>query len=247
MKGFNAHLHNRPAQTLKKTTRLSTFKLHYEALKQDRKPYLTPQKPTLLEDVKGILSWCKRKLVTRLEQISRHKFRDFKGIRNFLKKAAGLFPRRVRWEWLAIAILLSLLLTGHRAQVIPEQKPIAATYTKHVAPLKPKIPAKVPAVPLKPVAQPVAAPTPVYVPPAGVTNCGSDPNMAFIYQHESGCRTNAIGPNGPCGLGQALPCSKLPCSLSDWACQNAWFTSYAIRTYGSTYAAYLFWVAHSWW
>lgn len=96
----------------------------------------------------------------------------------------------------------------------------------------------------------------VYIAPAGktvpavsmsVVDCGSDPNMAFIYQHESGCRTDAIGPNGPCGLGQALPCSKLPCSLNDWSCQNFWFTNYAISKYGSTYAAYQWWLGHSWW
>lgn len=90
-------------------------------------------------------------------------------------------------------------------------------------------------------------PEPTAPTPTAVINCGSDPNLAFIYQHESGCRTNAIGPNGPCGLGQALPCSKLPCSLNDWACQNAWFTQYALARYGSTYNAYLYWLSHSNW
>lgn len=88
-----------------------------------------------------------------------------------------------------------------------------------------------------------------YTAPAvsGVTNCGSDPNLAYVYQHESGCRTDAIGPNGPCGLGQALPCSKLGCSLSDWDCQNNWFTNYAISVYGSTYNAMVFWSQNHWW
>lgn len=113
------------------------------------------------------------------------------------------------------------------------QKPIA------VSTLKPQ----------EPVESIYVAPVVTYTAPVvvGTTDCGSDPNMAYIYQHESGCRTDAIGPNGPCGLGQALPCSKLPCSLSDWACQNIWFTQYCLSTYGSTYNCYIFWVYHHWW
>lgn len=88
---------------------------------------------------------------------------------------------------------------------------------------------------------------PAYIAPQGVTNCGSDPYMAFIYQHESGCRTNAINSIGCAGLGQACPGSKLPCSLSDWSCQNAYFTNYAVSRYGSTYNAYQFWIARHWW
>lgn len=71
--------------------------------------------------------------------------------------------------------------------------------------------------------------------------------MAYIYSHESGCRTDAINSIGCAGLGQACPGSKLPCSLSDWDCQNAYFTSYALGRYGSTYNAYVFWVNHHWW
>lgn len=71
---------------------------------------------------------------------------------------------------------------------------------------------------------------------------------AFIYAKESGNRTDAINPSsGACGLGQALPCSKLPCTLSDYACQDAWFTNYAMQRYGSWEAAQAFWVANHWW
>lgn len=71
---------------------------------------------------------------------------------------------------------------------------------------------------------------------------------AFIYQKESGNRTDAINPSsGACGLGQALPCSKLPCSLSDYACQDAWFTNYAMQRYGSWENAAAFWRANHWW
>ena len=80
------------------------------------------------------------------------------------------------------------------------------------------------------------------------STCGSDPNMAYIYTHESGCNTASINASsGACGLGQAYPCSKLPCSLSDWTCQNNYFTAYAVARYGSTYAAMLYWEANSWW
>lgn len=76
----------------------------------------------------------------------------------------------------------------------------------------------------------------------------SDTAKAFIYDHESGNRPNAINASsGACGLGQALPCSKLPCSLSDYACQDAWFTNYAMQRYGSWANAYAFWQIHHWW
>ena len=71
---------------------------------------------------------------------------------------------------------------------------------------------------------------------------------SFIYMHESGGRTNAINASsGACGLGQALPCSKLPCTLSDYACQDAWFTNYMLSRYGSWENARSFWLSHSWW
>lgn len=73
---------------------------------------------------------------------------------------------------------------------------------------------------------------------------------AFIYSHESGNRTNAINPSsGACGLGQALPCQKLTavCQLSDYACQDAYFTSYMRDRYGTWSAAQAFWLANNWW
>lgn len=72
--------------------------------------------------------------------------------------------------------------------------------------------------------------------------------MLFIFSHESGNNPGAINASsGACGLGQALPCSKMPCSLSDYACQVNFFTQYAVDRYGSWAAAYSFWVAHAWW
>lgn len=67
---------------------------------------------------------------------------------------------------------------------------------------------------------------------------------SFIYRKESGNRTDAINPSsGACGLGQALPCSKLPCTLQDYECQDKWFTDYAIRRYGSWSGAKAHWLA----
>lgn len=89
---------------------------------------------------------------------------------------------------------------------------------------------------------PIAAPTPI----PGVTNCGSDPYMAYIYQKESGCNTESVNSIGCRGLGQACPGSKLPCD-NDWSCQDSWFRQYAVSRYGSIYAAYLFRTANNWW
>lgn len=69
---------------------------------------------------------------------------------------------------------------------------------------------------------------------------------AFIYQKESGNNPAAVNSIGCRGLGQACPGSKLPCG-NDYACQDAYFTNYAIGRYGSWAGAYNFWVTHSWW
>jgi hypothetical protein len=68
----------------------------------------------------------------------------------------------------------------------------------------------------------------------------------YIYSHESGCRPEAVNSIGCRGIGQACPGSKLPCG-ADFACQDAYFTNYAMTRYGSWEAAYRFWVANRWW
>jgi len=70
----------------------------------------------------------------------------------------------------------------------------------------------------------------------------------FIYLKESGNRPNAINASsGACGLGQALPCSKMNCSLSDYACQDAFFTRYMKARYGTWNNAKAFWLRMHWW
>lgn len=98
----------------------------------------------------------------------------------------------------------------------------------------------------QPVAQP-EAPAVVQPPVTGVQNCGDNIYKQYIYQHESGCRTDAVNSIGCAGLGQACPGSKLPCSLSDWACQDNYFSNYAIQRYGSWANAYAFWLNNHWW
>lgn len=76
----------------------------------------------------------------------------------------------------------------------------------------------------------------------------NDPKM-FIYLKESGNNPLARNAGGCLGLGQACPGSKLlaVCPNLDYACEDAFFTNYAISRYGSWEGAYQFWLAHSWW
>jgi hypothetical protein len=105
--------------------------------------------------------------------------------------------------------------------------------------------------------QPIAAPkvvlasylSPVAVPaPATAVYTGTgDANLDYIVQHESSGNPFAVNEIGACGLGQALPCSKMGCALSDVNCQIAWIKLYALDRYGSTAAAAAYWrINHVW-
>ena len=79
---------------------------------------------------------------------------------------------------------------------------------------------------------------------------GSDAEYKlYIYQHESGNNPARANSAGCLGLGQACPGSKLlaVCPTLDYACEDAYFTNYAVRRYGSWAGAYAFWIAHRWW
>lgn len=83
--------------------------------------------------------------------------------------------------------------------------------------------------------------------PASSTGCNTGNKYKdFIYSHESGCRPEAVNSIGCRGIGQACPGTKLPCG-ADFACQDAFFTEYAMNRYGSWEAAYNFWLANNWW
>lgn len=81
---------------------------------------------------------------------------------------------------------------------------------------------------------------------SAASGCGTDPYMAQIYMHESGCNPSAVNSIGCRGIGQSCPSSKLPCG-ADFACQDAWFRNYAIQRYGSPAAAWAFWQQNHWW
>ena len=75
----------------------------------------------------------------------------------------------------------------------------------------------------------------------------SNAAKAFIYARESGNNPNATNPNGCYGLGQ--DCNGVVRSMcgADYACQDAYFTRYAMSRYGSWAGAYAFWQSHHWW
>lgn len=70
----------------------------------------------------------------------------------------------------------------------------------------------------------------------------------FIVTHESGWNTQAKNASsGACGLGQALPCSKMPGGLNASAeAQISWVISYIANRYGTPNAAKAFWLSHRW-
>lgn len=82
-----------------------------------------------------------------------------------------------------------------------------------------------------------------------VAGCGDNYYANYIYSHESGCNLYARNKSsGACGVGQALPCSKLTnvCDLSSYTCQNNFFTNYVNSRYGGWRGAYEFWLANKW-
>jgi LysM repeat protein len=91
----------------------------------------------------------------------------------------------------------------------------------------------------------VSAPT-AQAAPLSVSGCGDNSYANYIYMHESGCNTASSSANGCFGIGQACPASKLTYCGTDYACQNAFFTSYASK-YGGWAGAYNFWTSHGWW
>ena len=79
------------------------------------------------------------------------------------------------------------------------------------------------------------------------SSCGDNEYAHYIYMHESNCNTNATNWISCYGIGQSCPASKIAHCGADYACQNEWFTNYAITRYGSWYNAYVFWTQNKWW
>lgn len=81
------------------------------------------------------------------------------------------------------------------------------------------------------------------------TPTDANADKMFIYMKESGNNPLAKNSAGCLGLGQACPGSKLlaVCPTLEYACQDAFFTNYAISRYGSWEAALTFWQKNNWW
>lgn len=139
----------------------------------------------------------------------------------------------------------------HKTSIQASQKPktqkVVKSATKKKKPVsKPTVQPQVvsqPAAPVRPAAVPVSGTCAEWMRAAGV----SGPDANFLIIKESGCRPDAINPtSGACGIPQALPCSKMQCSLSDPVCQLKWMDNYVKSRYGSWANAKSFWVANNW-
>ncbi len=74
---------------------------------------------------------------------------------------------------------------------------------------------------------------------------GQVESMDNLVASESGFNPQAVnGSSGACGIGQALPCQKMGCSLTDIDCQAAWVVNYIKSRYGSPEVAWNFHLAH---
>ncbi len=93
---------------------------------------------------------------------------------------------------------------------------------------------------------PTPKPTPRAVTTAPLP--GNDYKL-YIYNRESGNDPNRWNAEGCVGLGQAFPASKLlaVCPNLEYACQDAWFTNYAVARYGSWERAYQHWLVYRSW
>lgn len=79
-------------------------------------------------------------------------------------------------------------------------------------------------------------------------DCSTKHGKEYIYCKESRGNPAAINQSsGACGIGQAYPCSKMNCSLSDYNCQDKFFTDYMLNRYGSWTNAEQFHRANKWW
>lgn len=63
---------------------------------------------------------------------------------------------------------------------------------------------------------------------------------AELIFRESGFHPTSVNHLGACGLGQALPCAKMGCALTDVDCQLNWVKNYVVRRYGTPSRALAF-------
>lgn len=110
---------------------------------------------------------------------------------------------------------------------IDKASKVAQTERKPVEATKPQLGTEKPA---QSASAPVSGDCASWMKEAGITN----PTAQILIGRESGCNPGAINPSsGACGIPQALPCSKMNCSLSDPVCQLRWMENYVMNRYGS--------------
>jgi hypothetical protein len=137
-----------------------------------------------------------------------------------------------------------LPLTSNKAVKAPEKKKVVKDATpKKKTVSKPLVPSRAISKP-KPVRVSNASGSCAdWMARAGVGGADAD----FLILHESGCRPDAINPSsGACGIPQALPCSKMNCTLQDPVCQLRWMSNYVTQRYGSWRNARVFWEQNNW-
>ena len=170
-----------------------------------------------------------------------------------------LTNRRIELKKPDLAISLRSMETKVEASSIQEVIPAIALETpQEVAQApEPVVVVETPPPVVQEPVKPVITPEPVKPKPKPkvVDQVGA---KAFIYHKESGnhpCKINGgavdceYQGSKACGIGQALPCSKLrnECNLADYACQDRWFTRYMENRYGSWENAKAFWLKNKWW
>jgi hypothetical protein len=79
---------------------------------------------------------------------------------------------------------------------------------------------------------------------------GDQDLIAFdnILKKEAGYRYDAVNEIGACGMGQALPCEKMNCPLTEDGvnCQVEWIMNYIERRYGTPTNAWNFHLTNNW-
>jgi hypothetical protein len=242
---------------------IHSFKLRFEDLEFDnslvkkRVEQLNSIKAQLVSDILRLGSKVLPTSLILLRNLPSLGDRLKKHTLTFLNKAVSLLKKikdrghltiTIKVTWVRVLVICSLLaFYPHGGKVVAVNDPPKAP--KPIADVK-TIP-QTKAVEIQPAEPVYVAPEPVAPVPVitDVVNCGSDPYMAQIYSHESGCKTYNPNPGGCIGLGQACPGSKLlaVCPTLDWACENTFFTNYAISRYGSPANAWAVWQSQSWW
>lgn len=146
---------------------------------------------------------------------------------------------------LALTSTLLVMLVTPPTHKTANEQPIRVKKQSVIQPLQPTVHAQ-----KQEVAKlPTPAPTPVIQPVSGscedwMTQAGIPITTATktLIINESGCRHTAINPSsGACGIPQALPCSKMPCTLQDPVCQLKWMDNYIKQRYSTWNNALAYW------